>query len=246
MGARNAALGGATTTTGDQWSLFNNVGALGLVDGSYAFSSYQNRFNIAEFQTVGAGFVHDFGGLVGGAGFYKFGDEFFSEQRVNVAFGHKLDRVSLGVSVDYLQYNIATVGTKGAVIIEFGGVAEITEQILFGAHVFNINQARLVKETDERLPTVMKAGLSFLASADLVISIETEKDLDYDEVFRVGVEYQIVENLFIRTGLSTEPFNGAFGVGFQPKRFQIDYAFSNDSNLGSVHEVSVSYSLLKL
>ncbi|MEQ9231268.1 MAG: hypothetical protein RIF46_11350, partial [Cyclobacteriaceae bacterium] len=172
-------------------------------------------------------------------------DEFFSEQRVNVAFGHKLDRVSLGVSVDYLQYNIATVGTKGAMIIEFGGVAEITEQILFGAHVFNINQAKLVKETDERLPTVMKAGLSFLPSPDLIISIETEKDLDYDEVFRVGLEYQIVENLFIRTGLSTEPFNGAFGVGFQPKRFQVDYAFSNDSNLGSVHEVSVSYSLQK-
>lgn len=245
MGARNAAMGGATTTLGDQWSLFNNIGAMGLIEGDHAFTSYQNRFNVAEFQTVGAGFIHDFGGLVGGVGFYRFGDEFFSEQRVNLAFGHKLDRVSLGVSVDYLQYNIATVGSKGSMVIEFGGVAEITEKIQFGAHIFNVNQANLVKETNEKIPTVMKAGLSFLPTEGLIINVETEKDLDYDEVFRVGLEYQIVENFFIRTGLSTEPFNGAFGVGFRPKRFQVDYAFSNDSNLGSVHEVSLSYSFKK-
>jgi len=241
MGARNAALGGASVTLADQWSVFNNVGAMGLLDGDFAFTSYQNRFGISELSTMGAGYVRDFGNSAAGVGVFRFGDEFFSEQRVNVAFGHQLDRVSLGASIDYLQYNIATVGSRGVMVIEFGGVAEITKQIHFGAHIFNLNQATLVKGTYERIPTVMKAGLSYRPSDDLLFNIETEKDLDFDEVFKAGLEYRIVERVFVRTGFRTAPFNGSFGIGFRPKQFQFDYAFSNDTNLGAIHELSVSY-----
>ena len=241
MGARNSGMGGATTTLGDQWSLFNNVAGLGLVDGDYAFSSYQSRFGIKELQTIGAGFVHGFGKSTIGGGVFRFGDALFSEQRVSVGIGHQLDRVSLGISAGYLQYNISTVGSKGTLIIEFGGIANITEELSFGAHIFNVNQTSLVAEQDERIPTVMKAGLSYQPNEELILSVETEKDLDFDEVIRVGLEYQIVEDVFVRTGLNTEPFIGAFGIGFYPKNFQIDYSFSNDPNLGSIHEFSFSY-----
>lgn len=245
LGARNASLGGASTTLGDQWSLFNNVGALALNNENAVFTSYQNRFNLSEFQVVGAGYIRVVRKTVGGVGFYRFGDDLFSEQRVNLAIGHKLDRVSLGLSIDYLQYNIATIGTKGRLLFEFGGVAEITDHIQFGAHIFNVNQAKLTSENPERLPTVMKAGLSFRPSDDLMINIETEKDLDFDEVFRLGLEYQIIENLFLRTGFSTAPFNGAFGIGFYPRKFQFDYSFSDNTTLGGVHEISISYLLKK-
>jgi hypothetical protein len=246
MGARNAALGGASVTISDQWSVFNNVGALGLLNGDFAFTSYQNRFGISELSTMGAGYVKDFGNSAAGIGIYRFGDEFFSEQRVNVAFGHQLDRVSLGASVDYLQYNISTVGSRGVVIFEFGGVAELTKQLSFGAHIFNVNQAKLVEGTQERVPTVMKAGLTYRPSDDLLFNIETEKDLDFDEVFKAGLEYRIVQKVFVRTGFRTAPFNGSFGVGFHPKQFQFDYAFGNDTNLGAIHELSISYQFKRL
>lgn len=241
MGARQAALGGASVTIADQWSVFNNVGAIGRMDGDVAFTSYQNRYGISELSTMGAGYVRDLGASAVGLGVYRFGDEFFSEQRLNIALGHQLDRVSLGISADYLQYNIATVGTRGVFVVEFGGVAELTKELSFGAHIFNLNQAKLVEGTTERLPTVMKAGLSYRPSADLLFNIETEKDLDFDEVFKAGLEYRIIEKVYVRTGFRTAPFNGAFGLGFHPKQFQFDYAFSNDSNLGAIHELSVSY-----
>jgi hypothetical protein len=245
LGARNAALGGATTAIGDQWAVFNNPGALGLVEDAFAFTTYQNRYNLASFKTVGAGYVQPLKAGTAGIGFYSFGDEFFSEQRVNVAFGHKLDRVSLGASADYLQYNIATVGSRGIFVFEFGGVAELTKTLSFGAHIFNVNQARLVQETDEFLPTVMKAGLLYKPTDELILHVETEKDLDFKEVFRAGIEYRIIEKVFLRTGFSTQPFNGAGGVGFHPRNWQFDYAFSNDTNLGSIHEISVSYLMRK-
>ncbi|MEQ8904637.1 hypothetical protein [Ekhidna sp.] len=245
LGARNAAMAGASLTFGDEYSLFNNIGSLGRVENHAAFASYQNRYGVSQFQVVGAGAIYAAPFGSSGIGFYKFGDDLYSEQRVHLAFGNKFQMVSLGVGVDLLQYNISTIGTNRALAIQFGGVAEINTQLRFGAHIFNLNQAEINSETGEKAPTVMKAGISFLPSEELILNAEVEKDLDFDEVFKAGIEYRIVDNVYVRTGISTEPFLGAFGVGFHPKNLKFDYAFSNDSRLGSIHEISVAYSFKK-
>ncbi|MEQ6165929.1 MULTISPECIES: hypothetical protein [unclassified Ekhidna] len=242
LGGRSAGMAGASLTLGDEYSLFNNIGGLGRVENHSGFAAYQNRYGVSEFQVVGAGAVYsaDIGNA--GVGFYKFGDDLYSEQRLHLAFGNKIQMVSLGIGLDLLQYNIATVGTNRALAIQFGGIAEITPQLRFGAHIFNLNQAEINTETGEKAPTVMKAGISFLPSEELILNAEVEKDLDFNELFKAGIEYQIIESVYLRTGISTEPFLGAFGVGFHPKNLKFDYAFSNDSRLGSIHEISVAYS----
>jgi len=242
LGGRSAGMAGASLTLGDPYSLFNNIGGLGRVQDHAAFAAYQNRYGVTEFQVVGAGAVYAAGIGNAGVGFYKFGDDLYSEQRIHLAFGNKIQMVSLGVGLDLLQYNVATVGSNRTLAIQFGGIAEITPQLRFGAHIFNLNQAQINSETGEKAPTVMKAGISFLPSEELILNAEVEKDLDFDEVFKAGIEYRIIENVYVRTGISTEPFLGAFGVGFHPKNLKFDYAFSNDSRLGSIHEISVAYS----
>ncbi|WP_420577787.1 hypothetical protein [Ekhidna sp.] len=242
LGGRSAGMAGASLTFGDEYSLFNNIGGLGRMENHAAFAAYQNRYGVSEFQVVGAGAIYTAGIGNAGVGFYKFGDDIYSEQRIHLAFGNKIQMVSLGVGLDLLQYNVSTVGTSRALAIQFGGIAEITPQLRFGAHIFNLNQAAINSETGEKAPTVMKAGISFLPSEELILNAEIEKDLDFDEVFKAGIEYQIIENVYVRTGISTESFLGAFGVGFHPKNLKFDYAFSNDSRLGSIHEISVAYS----
>ncbi|WP_425392267.1 hypothetical protein [Ekhidna sp.] len=243
LGGRSAGMAGASLTLGDEFSLFNNIGGLGRYDKHAAFAAYQNRYGVKEFQVIGAGAVYAGGIGNAGVGFFKFGDDLYSEQRIHLAFGNKIQMVSLGVGIDLLQYNIATVGTNRSLAIQFGGIAEISSQLRFGAHIFNLNQAEINNETGEKAPTVMKAGMSYQPSEELMLNIEVEKDLEFDEVFKAGLEYRIIEDVFVRTGISTEPFLGAFGVGFHPKNLKFDYGFSNDSRLGSIHELSVSYSL---
>ncbi len=240
LGARNSGLAGTSSTLGDHWSLFNNIGGLGKIEHSAVFADYQNRYGIKEFQVVGAGAVYTTGKGNAGLGFYKFGDEIFSQQRLHLAFGHRLQLISLGLGVDFLQYNIATVGTRQVVTLQFGGIAEITPELHFGAHISNFNQARLVKETREKVPTVMKGGISYRPNSELMINLEVEKDLDFDEVVKAGIEYKIVEQVFLRTGISTRSGSGAFGIGFHPTNFQFDYAYSTDPKLGGIHEVSFS------
>lgn len=245
LGARSAGMAGASLTLGDEYSLFNNIGGMGRVENHAAFASYQNRYGISQFQVIGAGALYhtDIGNA--GVGFYKFGDDLYSEQRVHLAVGNKIQMVSLALGVDLLQYHVSTVGTSQALAIQFGGIAEITPQLRFGAHIFNLNQAEVSSETGDKIPTVMKGGLSYRPSEELMLNLEVEKDLDFEEVLKAGIEYQIIENVFLRTGISTEPFLSAFGVGFHPKNFKFDYAFSNDSKLGNIHEISVAYSFKK-
>lgn len=240
MGARNASLGSTGLTTSDHWSLFYNIAGLAQLESNAAFASYRNRYNLAELQTISAGYVHKVNEFGVGIGVFRFGGDLFSEQKVSVAIGHKLDRISLGVGLDYIQYDISSVGTKSVMIFQFGGIAQITDELSFGAHIFNLNQAELVSEGNEKVPTVMRAGLSFQPNDDLILALETEKDLGFEEVIKVGVEYRVIQNVFVRTGLKTEPFSGVGGFGFEFKNCQIDYAFANDNQLGSIHEVSFS------
>ena len=245
FGARSAGMGGTSTTISDEYSLFNNIGGLGQVDNHAVFAGYQSRYGIQEFQVIGGGVIyhHDIGNA--GIGYYKFGDEVFSQQRIHLAIGNSLQMVSLGLGVDWIQYDIAEIGSKRTLAVQFGGIAEITQQVVFGAHIFNLNQAEVVSETGEKLPMVMKVGFSYRPSDELMLNLETEKDLDFDEVFKVGLEYQIIENVFVRAGTSTDPFLSTFGMGFHLKNLKFDYAFSNDFRLGNAHEFSLVYSFKK-
>lgn len=241
QGARSAGLGGASATLGDEYSLFNNIGGIGYLENHSVFAGYQNRFGISEFQTIGAGAIYKGGLANAGVGFYRFGDELYSEQRIHLAVGNKIQMVSLGIGLDLLQYNISTIGSTHAIAIQFGGIVEISPQFRFAAHIFNLNQAKTSSELENQIPTVMKAGVSFLASEELSLNVEIEKDLEFDEVFKAGLEYEIIENVIARTGIRTKPSVGAFGIGFHPKNLKFDYAFSNDFRLGSIHDLSIAY-----
>ncbi|MDE0472402.1 MAG: hypothetical protein OXH57_10715 [Ekhidna sp.] len=245
FGARSSAMGGASLTLADEYSLFNNIGALGRLDHHSIFAGYQNRYGVTEFQTIAGGAVyrHRLGNV--GVGYYKFGDDLFSEQRIHLAIGNQLQMVSLGIGVDVIQYTIESIGTKRAMVIEFGGLAEVTPQLFFGAHILNITQTELDSELEEPLPTVMKAGFSYRPSDELILGVEVERDLDFDEIIKAGVEYMIIKDVFLRTGISTRPLIAAFGIGFHSKRLRLDYSFSNDSKLGNIHEVAVAHQLGK-
>ena len=209
------------------------------------FVGYQNRYTISEFQVIGGGGVFHHQLANAGIGYYRFGDDLFSQQKLHLAVGNSIQMVSLGLGIDWIQYSIASIGTQHVLAIQFGGMAEITPQLMVAAHIFNMNQATVVEETGESLPTIMKSGISYRPNEELMINMEVEKDLGFNEVFKVGIEYEVVQQVFIRTGIRSEPLIGAFGLGFHPKNFQFDYALSSDSQLGNIHEFSLAYSTKK-
>ena len=179
LGARATGMANASVTLGDSWSMFHNIGGLARVESSIAVFSYQNKYGIPEFATFGGAFVKPMLNGVAGVGVFRFGGDLYNEQKINVGFSNQFGFTSLGLNVNYLQYNIEGVGSKGMIILDFGGLATLTEQLVFGAQITNINQAELSSFSGEKVPSVMTAGMSYRPQKGLMLNAEIEKDLDY-------------------------------------------------------------------
>lgn len=243
FGGRSAGMGNSSVTIADAFSVFNNIGALARVDKTTAFVGYRNLFGVNELNTLAAGFVKPLKPGTIGVSFYRFGGDLFNEQKASIGFSNKFGLVSLGANISYLQQSIETLGKSSAFVIEFGGLVDISKNLKVGAYVFNLNQASISTGTDEELPLTMKLGISYLPIDDLTINAEVLKQIDLEERVRIGVSYDLIKNFTIRTGIETNPVKGSFGLGFNPGRFLIDYAFSNHSVIGDIHDISIGITL---
>jgi len=240
-GARSFGLANASLTLRDPFSLFNNVAGISGVEEISAFGAYDNRFGIAELQTLSAGVLYPTKFGTFGVSFLRFGDQVFSEQSIGIGYGYSIGVIHFGAKINYLQYNIEGFGTSGTVVTEIGATAQILEELSFGTHIYNLNQAKVTDETDERVPTVVRFGVTYEPTKKLLITTEVFKDIDIDPNFKAGLEYQIVESIFIRTGINTEPFASFYGLGWNNKRLGVDYSLRNNGDLGLGHHVSLVY-----
>lgn len=246
VGARIYGLANTGVTLSETFSLFNNPAGLANLDHIGVSSYFDLRYNQSGLSVGSLALAYPTEKLgTAGLGFYRFGDKLYNETRLCLAYGHKIGFMSLGTSVEYLNVTIAEIGSKSNVAISMGGIAALTEKIYFGAHIYNLNRAKLADFQNERVPTIMKAGLSYRPMQKLMVNIEVEKDLIFPAIYKAGVEYGLFEFLRLRTGINAEPVAGFFGVGMNYKGFYLDYALSRNAILGFTHHFSLSYRLVK-
>jgi len=244
LSARAHALGNAAACLSDEWSVINNIGGLASVKQvttAFSLKAVPQFKSFNRMAMVGA-----IPTQLGVAGFsvYRFGDDLYNEQILSAGFSNRFGLASLGIKANYIQYNAEGFGRKDAVTISAGGIAEITPQILVGAYIVNINQPKL-EEGDERIPTILTAGIAFKPTNKLFITTEIEKDLDYAATWKAGIEYQVHKKFLFRTGFNINPNAGFVGLGFRPARFLLDYAFEYASHLGGQHQATVGYQFIK-
>ncbi|TGE25665.1 hypothetical protein E5K00_10880 [Hymenobacter aquaticus] len=251
-GARAAALGNASVTLADVWAVGNNVAGLGQVTsaavGFYAENRYLSRaLNTAVLAAaLPVGSLTDGKATRGVVGFeaQRFGDKLYSEQRVGAGYGYRGSLVSVGARFDVLQVSIEGLGSKRAVAVSLGGQAEVVpNRLVFGAYLYNLNQARLAEYDRERVPTVLKAGLSFRPTDKVMLNAETEKDVDQAADFKAGVEYLVIEALAVRGGFSTLSRQTTGGVGLKAGQFRIDYAAAWHTALGLSQHLAIGVQL---
>lgn len=241
MGARNSGMAGASSTHTDYSALFNNIGSMGMLKTSGALVSYQNRYAIKSFQVVGAALVMHSKHVNAGLKYFKFGDDLFSQQLVGIAFANQFQKVSIGVGFNLLQTAVEGQQTDRKLAFELGGKAKITSNLLFAAYIFNFRHTHYY-------PTTMKAGISFLPTEGIRLTMEVEKQLATEELLKFGLEYYLIKNLAIRTGINVQrnpigrnETTSALGLGLNPGRFRFDYAFTTASLLGAIHEISMTF-----
>ncbi len=238
MGARAGGMAYATVAVSDEWSSFFNIAGIASQKKYAAGLVYKNDYALRAFRKTS---FHLTGPLLKGGtafSFFHSGNEFYSSNRLSIGYAHKIAMVSLGLQLHYVQVAMEGLGVHGNLLFDFGGIAELLPgKLFFGANVFNLNQAKL---QEELLPVVMKAGLSYRPGKKLMLNGEVEKDLLYKATVKAGIEYALLDQFRIRTGITTHPFVNYFGTGFRNKILQVDYAVAVHTQLGYSHTVSLS------
>lgn len=241
-GAKAAATGMASVTVTDVWAVQNNIGALaGLELSSIAFS-YNTRLHLQELTTFGALVALPLQKGAVAVSFTRFGTGAYHTQTAGLGYSHKINYISLGVKVSYLQQSIEHYESRGKLVVEAGGKAELFPKVHFAAHAYNLTQSSFPTDNDKQLiPILLKAGLVYLPTETIQLFIQTLKDVEFPARLSAGLDYQIVETLSLRTGILTAPVVASFGLGFCPGKFSFDYAFRHHNTIGTAHHISIAY-----
>lgn len=244
-GGRSMGMGNSHTTLADAWSVFNNIGALADIKESQVAFSYDHRMQLNELSTLAALVAIKKDNLAIGFGVSQFGDKDFSQSQAGIGIAQRMGIASLGLKVNYFQTHTDGFGTAGSVVLEFGGLAEISPVLFFGAHVYNPTMASYGGDSPEKLPTIVKAGISYRPGEKVIANLEAEKDILLPPQLKIGLEYSLLQRLWLRVGFNNNPERVFYGIGFRPKRFHIDYAMTQHHRLGFTHHFSFSYLFVK-
>ena len=245
MGARAQGMGYASACLSDVWSLTHNVAGLAKTDHPTAAFSYHAIPSLKFFNRMAAVFAVPLKKAAAGGTLFRFGDDLYNEQVLSLGFANTFGLASLGLKANYIQHRSEGRETRAAFTLSFGGMASLTPQLCFGAHIVNINQPVIDERTGERIPTRLLAGLSLRPSDNLILSGEIEKDLEHPATLKTGLEYRVFKKVAFRTGFNLHPEAGFFGLGFKTQRFRLDYALQHNHALGLSHQASVTVQLGK-
>jgi hypothetical protein len=243
MGARANGMAYASSCLSDVWALTNNIGGLAKVDKPSAAFSYHAIPSASFFDRMAAVICVPIRNGAAGLSIFRFGDDLYSEQMASLGFAHTFGLASLGIKINYLQYNAEAMGTHKALTCSFGGLAELTPKLFLGAHIININQPVINTITGERIPTRLIAGIAFKPSTKMSMAAEIEKDLEYNPIVKAGFEYEVFKKITFRTGFNLNPKVAFFGMGFKPRKFSLDYALQLNDAFGLSHQATVTYEL---
>lgn len=242
-GGRSAGMGHTSVTLSDVWSTHHNQAGLGWLTSPTAGVFFQNKFLLKELNYMGFAYAHPIKSGTFGLSFSNFGSTLYGESKVGLAYGMKFSKkITGGVQLNYHNTRLSNnYGRKSGLTAELGMQAYLTEKFMLAVHLFNPTRTKLNEYDDERIPTVMRLGLSYKFSDNVLTSVEAEKDLLNNPTFRFGIEYKTSEKFYLRAGVGTTPTVASFGFGVYLDKIQIDVAASYHQTLGFSPELSINY-----
>ena len=174
------------------------------------------------------------------ATFDYYGFSAYNEIQAGLAFGRTFtDYFSAGIKLNYLHTQITgEYGNADAVTFEIGILSQPIENLYVGVSVYNPSQSKMGSEP---IPTIYKAGIGYFFSDKALLAIETEKDLDQSAIFKVGIDYKLIDLVSLQAGISTNPSNYAFGIGFHYSEINLYVGFLKHQTFGFKPSFSLSY-----
>lgn len=247
VGARGTGMGNTGLCLSDVWSVRYNQAGLADVKLITAGVSYESRFATKELGIQSFALALPTKSGTFGVNYTGFGDKLYRESKIGLAYGMRFSpKISGGIRINYHGLTIGNnYGTKSSLTFEAGLIADLSEKIKLGVHIFNPTQSKLNEFQNEITPVVFSFGGSYHFSDKVFVNAEVEKDIDLKPVFKTGVEYHPIDALYMRAGISTNPSMPSIGFGVDLKQFRFDFSSSFHPVLGATPAFALVYSFKK-
>ena len=157
--------------------------------------------------------------------------------------------VSVGMNAKLIRQNLATVSATGGAV-DLGVAATVYKGTTVGAVVQNLGPDLSFGGSSYPLPRQVRLGVSRGFFQDRVL-LATDYNIpsDYYKDIRIGTELRAHPNVSLRLGYrhafggGDDPANGlAYGVGFNFKQLNFDYAMTPNNDFDNIHRLSFGYS----
>lgn len=254
FGARQSGLANAAVTLHDFWAISHNQAGLAGMEHTSGGFYFENRFQAREMSLGAAAVILPVNVGVFGLSMTYYGFSLYNEGKAGLAYARALsDKLSVGLQFNYLFLSIGEgYGSRSNYSIEMGVIYELLPGLNIGAHIYNLSRSKIASVDnlyDEYVPTIIRFGLSYAFSEQVLLLVETSKDIDRDPEFRAGIEYRLSDHIYARGGIGssrqssgTSAMVNAFGFGLETGALRIDLSASYHHVLGYSPQAGLMYS----
>lgn len=241
---RSLALGGVSGILIDGFSVINNAAGLAFLPNSSVAVSVQNRFGTTDlniFHLTGQHKLSDNQAV--GIALASTGIDGFRENHLSAAYGLRLaSAFSIGVKLNLTNYQLAERGNLYRAHADLGAMYQMNHRLRFGLVFFNPLQVPRIREYDDYFATGVSFGASYLVGDGLALYAELSKTELSPTQARIGIEWQWMERLWLRTGYSHANSGFSLGMGIHWKSFTAGFSFMHLALPGGISGADFAYS----
>lgn len=261
VSVRGAGMGGVySAVVEDLGGAYHNPARLGFIDSRAAGISYADMSGLGLVRNIYLEYLQPDNGY-GAAGIYwnwrgtdvegpgGEGELGYAENTVSYGLGKRLgEYVAIGAALKgyFISTDIDDAGGKGGAV-DLALFIRPDPWTTVGLVVRNaLSRVEWDTGLGDNLPVEIEAGASYLIIDGLLGAAELRFERGHYNSFSIGAEYVLMPGMFTVRGGLTNRFDRtypAFGLGFTPGTFHIDYAAEVDAGgagLGTTHRMGMS------
>ncbi|MCK4922919.1 MAG: hypothetical protein KAS71_17840 [Bacteroidales bacterium] len=227
-GSRAASMGNAYVAASDIWSTHHNQAGLGFYPHFSIGFHHENKFLVEEYAMHAMALTLPAKPGTFGFSYTYLGTSLYNESKLGLGFGKQFGNgFAAGVQLNYHHNFIQGEYENPSTVSVEGGIQyKPDERITIGAHLSNPTRSVLSSFEQDTIASYLNIGVNYEALEKLVVAIQVRKSLDHELRLLGGMEYELRDNLYIRSGIMTNPILYTFGLGYKMGKLSADIAFS--------------------
>lgn len=243
LGPKIMAMGNNGAAVKDIWSVAANTAAMSETLVPTLSLNYAPYYFDKELTKQALAFIIPSKRYRFGLTLQRYGINAYNEISAGLALAKKFgEEFSIGLKVNYHQLKISNYGAATAFSLDVGLLYQLNKEITIGLYATNPSAQNYSHQSlATTIPAIIHFGIAYQVSSKILLASTIHQDLSGTIDGAIGIDYQLIEALSLRTGLSLRPFKQYAGLAFDRKKLKLAIAIESDPHLGYSPQIAIAY-----